>query len=135
MKKILLACSLFAFTATTVMAQNTTAAANAQTEAPKFKKINFISKANEIDATLTRKRPDLAQKSYGDMSNIMMYFMGQNMNALNNSSANADKATLQKTVEQQKKLYSEIKLLSTDMAKNKEQLAAKFKDFAATIPE
>lgn len=136
MKKIILVCSLFAFTATTVMAQNAPAAANAKTTTtPKFKKINFVSKASEIDATLSRQRPDLAQTSISDMFGMMVYFIGQNNNTLNDKTIDTDKAALQQTIDLQNKLYNDIKLLSPDMAKNKVQLAAKFKEFAATIPE
>jgi len=135
MKKILLACSLLAITSSTVMAQNSLSASNTISEAPKFKKINFISKASEIDATISRQRPDLAQNSFSDISAIMVYFIGQNNNLLNDNHSKADKTEVKKTMDLQNKLYSEIKMLSPDIVKNREKLAEKFKEFAATLPE
>lgn len=135
MKKILLVCSLLAFSSVTVMAQNAPAAANVQSEVPSYTKINFISKASEIDATLSRQRPDMAQKSYSDISAMMIYFIGQNNNKLNNNESAVNKTTLKQTIDLQNKLYNEIKLLSPDIAKNKEKMADKFKEFAATISE
>lgn len=74
-------------------------------------KLLFASRINEVDAYLSRSRAEEAQKIFNDLAGMMQKFIADSKNA---------KAST---------LYTEAKILSADMAKNRADLVAKLREF------
>lgn len=74
-------------------------------------KVLFASHINEVDAHLSRSRPEEARKAFNELAGMMQKFIAESKNA---------KAST---------LYTETKILSADMAKNRAELVAKLREF------
>lgn len=109
MKRILLACSFLALSGTMASAQ-TAKQTTTTSEVAADSKIMFSSRINELDAFITRKRPDDAQKTAQDILVMMT----------NRMNKNEDKQSA--LAVEQKKLYSSAKVLSADLTKNHQAL-------------
>ncbi len=110
MKRFLLVALLltagFATVTTSVIAQQA-----AQVEP----KLLFSSRIGEVDAHLSRTRPEEAQRVFQDLAAMMQQFIAESKNT---------KAST---------LYTETKMLSVDMAKNRTELVAKLREFLALM--
>jgi hypothetical protein len=74
-------------------------------------KVLFASRINEVDAHLSRSRPEEAQRAFHELAGLMQKFIAESKNT---------KAST---------LYTETKMLSADMAKNRAELVLKLREF------
>lgn len=108
MKRILfLALLLTAGTTATVSTLHAQQIAAPQDES----KVLFASRINEVDAYLSRSRAEEAQKAFNELAGMMQKFIAESKNT---------KAST---------LYTETKMLSADMAKNRAELVTKLREF------
>ena len=78
-------------------------------------KLLFSSRIGEIDAFISRSRPEEARKVFNELAAMMQKYIGDSKNA------------------QASTLYTETKILSADMAKNREAMIAKLREFLALM--
>ena len=74
-------------------------------------KVLFASRVNEVDAHLSRSRPEEARRAFNELAGMMQTFIAESKNT---------KAST---------LYTETKILSVDMVKNHTDLVAKLRQF------
>jgi uncharacterized membrane protein YgcG len=106
MKRIFLAFLLLTGVSNSVLAQSAPAP-----------KLMFASRVNELDAALSRNRPELAAQAYADLASSMQ----QRIVALR--STDVTKAN------QAQKLYTDIKQQSADMQRSRTVLITSLRSF------
>lgn len=92
-----------------------TPSVNAQQAAQVEPKTLFASRIGEVDAYLSRTRPEEAQRVFQELAAMMQQFIAESKNT---------KAST---------LYTEAKMFSADMAKNRAELVAKLREFLALM--
>lgn len=107
MKRLL----LFAFLLTTGLTAAHTSVRAQQAASQVEPKLLFASHVNEVDAYLSRTRTEEAQRAFNELAGMMQKFIAESKNA---------KAST---------LYTEVKILSADMAKNRAELVSKLREF------
>ena len=88
-----------------------TAPAYAQQAAQVEPKTMFASRINEVDAMLSRTRMEDAQRVFHELAGMMQKHIAESKNT---------KAST---------LYTETKMLSVDMTKNRAEIVAKLREF------
>lgn len=129
MKRILLACCLMAVSGTAVMAQSAKTAPVAQATNPKQ---TFASLVNEVEANLTRSNGEIAKNDYFKLAGMMQDRMGQKQKALEAASSETEKKAIANSLKTEQQLYTDAKMLSTDMVKNQKEIVAKLRAFLDT---
>ena len=129
MKRILLFIAFIA-TAGVASAQSaTTASAPPAMSAAEEARINFASKASQLDAALQRNVPQAATEIMGRIMNDMQTNIGSASRQLNSISDPVAKAELSKRIAGQSDIYSAVKTMSVNMAANREAISAKLREF------
>lgn len=124
MKRILLACCLMAAAPVIVHAQSAPQTGTQQIDP----KLALSSKANELDANLSRNRTENTQKLFMEAMEMMANATGRTQMQLASASA-ADKPAINQRIGAQQKLYGEIKMLGTDLPKNRQEIKTKLQAF------
>jgi DNA anti-recombination protein RmuC len=122
MKRILITCCILTASFSLSMAQQAAKAPAAKEQAADSK-LSFSSRMNEMDAHISRNNKELAQKAYVELAGMM-----QNKIAELNRKGTAESAATAKTLQG---LYSDIKMLSVDMTKNRAAIKDKLDAFLA----
>ncbi len=130
MKKILLACFLLSASVTIASAQN--GAPQTATSSVETSRL-FSSKIIEWSASVTRNRPEISQKLFSDLAGMMQTKILENNRAMAGGKSEAEKQSLKSTIKTQQDLYTDIKMLSIDMAKNEGEMKVKLKSFLSTF--
>lgn len=133
MKRIILALSVLAITGTVATAQQVKQAPASATATKGLTKIEFTSAINELDAALQRNRPELAQQTFMKLAEMMQLHIVENNKLSAKATTDSDKAKMSKLVTDQTNIYSEAKMMSADIMKNKTAIIAKLNEFVKTI--
>jgi len=129
MKRILFACGLVACSFTGVMAQSAQQAntsANAQQVDPK---LMISSKINELDASISRGRMDVAQNFYNELAVLMQEHIGAKQKAIEKMATDKEKEQASKSLKEETIAAMNAKMLSVDLKKNQKELVSTLKVF------
>jgi hypothetical protein len=132
MKPYIFALGLFCILATPAVSQTTSEAKVSISAETDFRQI-FSSKIIEFNAALSRNAPELASNVYKEISKLMQQSLAWNREALNQNSTEEDKARINQVVEEQTRLYGELKTLSADVVKNQKAITRGLESFQKTI--
>lgn len=126
MKRLLLACFLVAAGSSVALAQNANPATQGVTDNSKQL---FTSKVSEWSAAVSRNRPEISNKVFSDIAGMMQNRIAEDNRALAAATSDAEKTTLKNKIKEEQNLYSEIKMLSTDVTKNSAEMKTKLMSF------
>lgn len=129
MKRLLLACCLFGFSAAPVLAQNSAETTTKQQSNPKA---NFSSKINEFSAHMSRGNTAGAHEALKELGKIMSWSMHLTV-AKADRATGGDKVALEKAKKSQQSLFDQVKTLTQDLTKNQGAIVEKLRAFQQTM--